>query len=310
MILVNLLFIGFAVDLGNQFEEQRLQIVVNYATEAAVQEMTANSASLDQDYESISKISVDPYESISKISVDPAVALDTFAVILGKNYNIPLSSINKQSILLDYVPVFMVATYDGYYTTSDVVINSSGVENKIFSPKMPYLYQVTEIDGTTTDYSLNMSLETAIKVDAYGNITKEVGVIPEELQSSFINEQISDALNAKLVEVASTRARGTFYIPSEATTVGATNAIKSTTVFAYIDNFDLHGKSQDLQSFGVGGSRIKNNDFVAGFLLNDAYGLQQKYYCYSKDLPATAVLVEVFDTPEEAAQSGYYYYIE
>ena len=298
IITMNLLFTDYCNDYYNKFEEKRLQIAVNYAVDAATKEMINNSANLGQDY-----------ETLAKLNVDPVVAMDTYSTIICKNYNVPVNSINQQSIMLDYTPVFMVATYDGYYLANRVTINSSNIENMVFTPKLPYSQVIEEKDGSKTRYSYNMSLKTAIKVDGKGNVTKVTSPpISEKEQSDLINTKISDVLNEALVKYATTDPRGEIYIPSEATTVGSTNPIRYTTVFAYIDNFDLAAFGMDLQSFGIGGSEIKQKKVVVGFTIK-INGKDEKYYAYSDKVPQGANPVESFDSQEDAAEAGYYHYV-
>lgn len=299
ILTMNMLFTDYAADYNKAFEENRLAIAVNYAVDAATQEMKDNSANLGQDY-----------ESISRINVDPIVAMDTFSTILLKNYDIPLSSTNQQSVLLDYCPVFMVATYDGYYIASKQKINDAGVENMIFSPKLPYYDIYMETDGTKSLYSFNLSLTSAIKIDESGGVYK-VGTPPlsKKEQSDVINTRISDVLNEYLVKYANRDPRGRIFIPSEMTTLHSTNPIRNTTVFAYIDNFDLAGYGTNLQSFGIGGSEIKQKKVVVGFS-TVTNGKTELYYAYSDRVPTGVVPIETFDSQEDAAKEGYYFYIE
>lgn len=298
IITMNMLFTDYASDYYNKFEEKRLQIVVNYAVDAATKEMKEDSANLGQDY-----------ESIGKLNVDPRVAMDTFATIICKNYNIPVNSTNKQSVMLDYCPVFLVVTYDGYYVMNKVKINDSGVENMIFSPKLPYSALQTEPDNSISMYSYNLSFTSAIKVDANGGVYKiDNPPLSKQEQSNLVNNKVSDVINEKLVRGTDLRLRGGVFIPSEMTTLRSTNPIQNTTVFAYIDNFDLGGYGMSLQSFGIGGAEIKQKKVVVGFELN-INGNIEKYYAYSDRLPNGVTPVETFDSQEDAASHGYYYYV-
>lgn len=297
MISMNLLFTDYARDFVNKFEEDRLKIAVNYAVDAAVKEMRVSSANLGQDY-----------ESLSKLNVDPMVAMDTFATVIAKNYDVPVNSTNIQSMMLEYVPVFMVATYDGYYISSREEINTSGVKNVLFSPKLPYSEVYKDVDGNEFLYSYNLSLDSAIEVREDGSVYKvENPPLSKEEQSNLINSVITDVLNESLVKYANTDPRGKIFIPSELTTLHATNAIKNTSVFAYIDNFDLSGFGHDLQSFAIGGAEIKQKKVVVAFSLTHG-GKEEKFYAYSDRVPDGAVLLETFDSQEDAAEHGYYFY--
>lgn len=299
MIVMNLSFTDYASDMKKKFEENRLQVVVNYGVDAATKEMKDNSANLGQDY-----------ESIARLNVDPIIAMDTFATILLKNYKVPISEVNRQGALLDYCPVFMVATYDGYYIASREKINDAGVENLLFSPKLPYSEIYQEEDGSRSLYSYNLSLTSALKIDDKGGVYK-VNHPPASAaeQSDIINRIASDVLNDYLVKYATKDPRGRIFIPSEMTTIHSTNPIRNTTVFSYIDNFDLAGYGYNLQSFGIGGSEIKQKKVVVGFSMT-TNGKTEHFYAYSDKVPANAIPIETFDSQEDAAKEGYYFYID
>ena len=298
IVAMNMLFSTYTVDYSNKFEEKRLQIAVNYAVDGATKEMKENSTDLGQDY-----------ESIARLNVDPSVAFDTFSVIMCKNYGIPCNSTNQQSFMVDYCPVFVVATYDGYYYLSKEKINSSGVENMIFSPKMPYIKEHEE-NGEKFLYSYNLTLTSALKIDKNGGVYKDyTPPLSRKEQSDLINSTVSDVMNTLLLEQADpNNIRGEFYIPSEFTTIRSTNPITNTTVLAYIDNFDVPNFGTDLQSFGIGGSEIKQKKVVVGFII-EVDGEYEKYYAYSDRLPEGAISIETYDSQEDAAADGYYYYI-
>lgn len=303
IVSMNMLFVNYAKDLINKFEERRLQIAVNYAVDAASQEMVNNSANLGQDY-----------ESIARLNVDPTVAMDTFATMICKNYSIPVNTTNQQSILTDYCPVFVVATYDGYYVADFHDINVSGVYNYVFGTKMPYS-EVVEVDvgGGNTEtrmYSYNMGFTSAIYVDEYGGVYRDYNP-PRSYaeQKDIVNTTISDVLNEQLLKNTPYDLRGEMYIPADFTALRSTNPIDATTVFVYIDEFDLPMFGLDLQSFGIGGSDIENKKVVVGFTLTGENGVVEKYYAYSDQVPDDANRIETFDSQEDAAAHGYYYYI-
>jgi hypothetical protein len=290
IITMNMAFSQYAADIYNKFEEQRLEIAVNYATDAAAEEMRYQSSHLGQDY-----------ESIGKINVDPKVAMETFATMLCKNYNVPDSASNRQQIMLDYCPVFVVATYDGYYILNKYKINDSGVENMIFSTKFPYSEKLGD-----DIISYNLSFNYATKLDKDGNLFKTV--VDVNKSKEIINNKLSDVLNEQLTNNANKDPKGTFFIPSELSNMKSSNPVNNTTVFAYMDNFDLSGYGLDLQSFSIGGSDIKQKKVVVGFRSNLIHGIDL-YYTYSDRLPSGVTPLEVFDNPEDAAKKGYYFYV-
>ena len=295
-ITMNMFFTDYAVDGVEKFEERRLQIAVNYAVDAATKEMKDTSANLGQDY-----------TTMGKLNVDPTSAFDTFSTIICKNYDIPCSEVNRQSVMLDYCPVFCVATYDGYYITDRVTINDSGVVNMMFGTKMPYLYRTTDpTNGKKQIYSLNLSLKQSRMVDEDGMVYRiDDPIIPENQQARVISNTLSNVLNEYIVKYASKDPRGMVYIPPKVNSLNSTNPVKNTTVFAYIDNFDLTSTKHKLQSFGIGGSEIKQNKVVVGFIKDGI-----KRYTYSGRLPEGVHPIESFDSPGAAAQAGYYFYAD
>ena len=302
IITCNMLFSDYVKDYVDKFEEKRLQLAVNYSSEAAALMMKDNSANLEQDY-----------EILARLNVDPIVAMDTFSMLMCKNYEIPISSTNQQQFMLDYCPVFLVASYDGYYIASRQEINSSGVENIVFSPKFPFLDQVTHVndngDEINSIFSYNMSLDTALRLDENGDLVKDTDLpVSKRRQLDSINETITDVLNEHLLEYAHSDPRGEIFIPAEVNSIMSTNPIANTSVIAYIDNFDMVGLKTNLQSFGIGGAKIKQKDVVVGFEVN-VNGNIEKHYCYSKDMPDWVTPLEIFDSQQQAAEAGYYYHI-
>lgn len=303
IVTMNMLFSTYARDYRNEFEEKRLQIVVNYATDGAAKEMRDESSHLNQDY-----------VALSRLNVDPKVAMDTFATIFGKNYRLPINNVNIQNLMTEYCPVFMVASYDGYYIADRRIINSSGVQNLIFTPKLPYLDNVPDYAGHSRWYSYNLSGDNAIMVDDHGgiyNVYRERGQIPKTKSEILyiINQKLSDALNAKIQEYAATDPKGMIYVPSEMTVVHATNRIEYTTVFAYIDNFDIVSYGNVMQCFGIGASDISLRKVVAAFQ-KVVDGELHNFYAYSDELPQGVHVIATYATQQEAASHGYYYYMD
>lgn len=300
IISMNLLFTDYAKDYNNRFEEKRLKIVINYATDAAAQEMSSDSIDLGQDY-----------EDVSKFSVEPSIALNTFSSIICKNYDVPISEKNKQEILFEYCPVFVVAAYDGYYVADRYKVEDSGLIQTKLSPKMPYIQTVVDPAGGSTLYSYNLGFKNALKVTPSGDIYKDNNPpMNSNDQKELVNTIISDVLNDQIIKYTNDP-RGEIYIPYDFTTIHSTNPILNTTVLAYIDDFDMSSSSTKLQSFGIGGSEVKVKEPVIGFTI-EVGGELQKYYAYSDEVPTGNRVnkVQVFDSKVEAAQSGYYFYIK
>jgi hypothetical protein len=306
-----------------RLEQFRLTKSINYAVDAAVDEMI-NTGDLGMDY-------VD----IKKMTVDPRVALDTFISVFLLNYDLYYSdrSIvpqnlgtvygddNKNTVLYQYLPVFIVAVYDGFYvfeeskltTTGGVGLLKQGIEDGVSypfvaTPKLPYTYR----DSYNGDlYALNLGLENCIKL-SNGSMTKvdlpftcENGTKVFDVTENkvYINQRVSDEMMYRLDKHFEGGFTSNFYIPYEMTTITSVNAIEGPTVLALLRDVDLTTRYK-LSSFAIGGSEVENQRMIA------AYNRDGKdRYAYHDLLPAgfTSYVIEMFTTPMEAAEAGYYH---
>jgi len=101
--VVTVLQVQFVKQEEMQLEEYILTFAIDYSTDAAVEEML-NMAHLGQDY-----------ADQARTNADPEVALSTFLNLMCVNYGLPLTDSAKLQIESGYMPVFCVATYNGYY---------------------------------------------------------------------------------------------------------------------------------------------------------------------------------------------------
>lgn len=278
-------FIQFYQDTYVSLQEQTLDVVVNYAVDAAVDEMVANTADLGLDY-----------AEWETVNVDPEVALDMFTVIFAKAYNMSLSEDNVAAIRSSYLPVFCVAGYDGYYIAQPTRINSSGAHDAVFSVKQPYYYN----GGSGGIYALNLGGVDAKRFDG-NSIQRVTAPINQKTQRSIINAVVSDAIMETAYNQQDGYMFSTVFLPAEMTNLTRTNPIERPTVLAYMSNVELgFGRVGDV--FGIGGARVTHQRFVGGYLRDGV-----KYYAYMDDIEPDVTVNKIFETPEKAAKEGYYF---
>lgn len=272
-----------------QLEEYVMTFAIDYSTEAAVEEML-NMSHLGQDY-----------ADLARTNMDPEVALETFINLMCMNYDLPLTDKAKMQIESGYMPVFCVATYNGYYMyTQQMDVNDSVYLQG--SVKMPYALQKGD-----KYYALNLGAQNAYMLQG-GQLTRVMldtqGISPEEVYRQ-INSQVSDDLMYRFQQTTG-RESEFIYIPSNMTTIKQTNAIKGPTVMAFIDGWDFKS-NHAVSAFSIGGARVENARMVAGYEVVNDDGTTTKMYAYADLLPEGAHILEMFTSVHEAARNGYYY---
>jgi len=284
-IVTILIFSKYSMDAYVVAQQYKLDIAINYATDAAVEEMVDATSDLKLDY--------GDYEYLA---CDPEVALDMFITVFLENYGMIDSEQNRTWITSKYLPCFVVAGYDGYYVAQPTKINDSGAYDVVFSLKQPYTYH-SQIDDSV--YSLNMGLQDAIRFS--GSIVSQVDApISESEVRTIINQTVSDTFMNTVYDQLEGSMMSTLYIPSDITNFTRTNPIDSTTVLAYITDIPVrYGTTID--SFGIGGSRVRHENFVGAYIKDGT-----KYYQYISILDTTEYdIIEVFENAKLAAEAGY-----
>ena len=275
------MFINYYRDNYQSLQELRIDAVVNYAVDAAVEEMVNNSANLEMDY-----------ADWAYLVIDPEVALDMFTTTFLMNYNMSPSEDNKAAVRTTYLPMFCVAAYDGYYMAEPTKFNSSGAHDAIFSVKQPYLYR--ENDKV---YALNLGLADCKEFN--GTVLQKITPpISESTQLGVINSCVSDAIMSTVYENQEQFMLSTFYVPSEMTNIVRTNPIQNVTVMAYVSNVDA-GFGKKVDSFGIGGARVTHERFVGAYERDG-----QKFYTYMTNI-TNEDLITTFENPQLAAEAGY-----
>lgn len=280
-----ILFLQYSQTIIQQNEEKKLQYAVNYAIDASVDAMIESTSDLGLDYSE--------YEYMN---ARPDIALQMFLDVFCKNYGFALTEANYQLIKSNYLSAFVVAVYDGYYVGEPYQINDSGAYDFVFSMKQPYLYD----SGDGKLYSLNLSHEDAKCYDGL-TIRKVTAPISEIEQKRIINAAVSDAMTETVWRTKEGNVSGIINIPSELTTITNANPIDNITVLAYVSNVDI-GFGEKTEVLSVGGSRIVHADYCAAYVKDGS-----KLYCYVSDAPAGVEIIATYESPQLAAEAGYYF---
>lgn len=291
---VHMYFIKTTEALKDWNENFRLDLAVNYATDAAMQEVVDTTEDLGADY-----------ANWGRIKVSPEAALDEFVIIMLKNYNMSTTDANIDAIRIENIPLFAVASYDGLYIAKLEKINDAGARDLIFSNKIPYVYKDTVNDKT---YCLNLKGEEASCFDRLNNSIRGVPV-PSELtiakQTKIVNNTVSTEIMNALWDTTGNHIIHDFYIPESEMTVNPTNSVSTTTIIAYIDNF-ISITGNELHTFGIGGSDVTVNDFVCCY-----YDTRSNpVYTYQSKVPSYATVVKICEDATSAAQDGWYFDLE
>lgn len=303
MSVTHISFTNYALDSREQFEERRLDLMSNNGTDAAALQLRLQTGDLNLDY-----------KNEGAFEVNPLIAKTAFGQVMSSAYDLTDNE-NRDYFVRNYVPLFMVCAYDGYFTLEN------GPEDKVyFSQKYPYTYK-----KNNDTYLLNLGYNKYDTLKPSGELIRSDDGIDDEDEDNnessnidltyneekeAVNNLISDTLNIKLQQIEGLNQKGKFYIPYALTSITAANPVEQTTVFAYVKDFDLGVYSKKLKSFSIGGSKLKLNTPVVGFKWFNN-GREELGYCYFGDLPKDINIFDKvsFDNPKEAAENGYYYFI-
>lgn len=279
-----------------EMQERHLDTAMNFAADAAVEYMTENSADLGLDY-----------NQFEFVKADPSLALEMFKRVLLRNLDYGDSEQND-AYIENCMPVFVVATYDGYYLARERAVSdkdNEGVSYRlVFNPKMPYTYE-KKVNGVSYLYALNLGLEDAIRYygDSNGGHYDRVltdGLLTFDEQRLIISSRISDDMIVNLWDIRGGQSiDSTLLVPADMTTWTSTNPINATTVLAYVDGLNL-GTGVNATSFAIGGSRIVHENFCVCYEYNG-----KKVYCFTGKQPTGVKILESFVNPTKAAEAGY-----
>lgn len=277
-----LCFIDFNQDWKDEFEQQYLDIVVNYCTDAATEDMIAGTSDLEMDY-----------ADFEYVNVNPDIALTTFCELMCDNLGYAVSEENIAYIRSNYLTTFGVAAYDGFYLAERTLINESGAHDTVFKPKVAYTF---EHNGKTYKCNLDKKETKVLQGTSYIQVDSPITMAE---QSNVINSTVSDLFMESVFKNTEQETTSVFYLPAGMSDITRTNPIDSVTVLAYVSGVELNAINK-IDSFTIGGSRVVHEKFV-GCYIKDG----EKYYTYLTNLKGDENIIETYPNPTEAAKRGY-----
>lgn len=292
-----------------EFDQRQMDLAVNYAADAATQEMLANGTHLGTDY-----------ANWGEMVVEPELALDVYLAVLIRNLGWADSEENRQALIESSMPFFCVAAYDGYYMYSmqHEVLNTGLVDNDVYemrwTPKLPYSESIKTGSGSYNYYLYNLGdsvygmfsedRPNVIKMDYTLSMTSE-GPGSVSRAHTVVNTTLTNACNSALFTGLEGDVDAEIYIPSSFSEWSNSNPVQSPTVLVYMTRPD-NRTAYDVVTFGLGGSKIDDAQFCICYRYNG-----QKLYTWADKreevLARGSSIEKVTTSPEEAARSGYYF---
>lgn len=343
-IIVFINFYNWQQESIYEFEQRQLDIQVNYAVEAATQEMLSIGTHIDTDY-----------ADWGRATLEPQIALDTFTTVLMKNLGYSNTKENRDALILDHVPFFIVAGYDGYYVYGTVAetVTVDGVEQlaypKRWTPKLPYAMKSVKTEGNINTVFFNLSNNNYDAIwngnyyekinydrdkDVYPNSyfgidkgtntsspytpngTVDINSTTGRVQSwdlantqdrdRCVNDTLTYACNAALYAALEGNMEKEWFLPSTFSEWSQNRPVTSPSVLVYI-NRNNTSSVYDVSTFGIGGAKIDEATFFICYKNEQG----DKVYTYATNrakVEARGLTVLYTATSmEDAAKNGYYY---
>ena len=297
-----------------ELQQRQLDLQVNYAIDAAAQEMLGDSASIDTDY-----------INWGDVTVEPEVALRAYEAVLLRSLGWSDYEKNRTDLIESSVPFFLVAGYDGYYmycrqhdlNTITIAGKSTEVNayNFHWTPKIPYsqtvgdnvyLYYLGSDEYGTFDMS-NGKNGIMDSLDVHKKLTNGDGASSYEGTKNVISDVLTKAINSALFIGMEGNTDATYYIPAEMAEWSNSRSIDRPSVITYVSRSD-GSVMYDTVTFGIGGAKLDNANYVYCYTAGE-----HKYYVYAADRDALKAYEGntsngmVLTSPEEAAKHGYMY---
>ena len=119
-ILVLINFTTYRQEEFDALKQREYDIITNYACDAAMQEAMIQAMDTSVDY-----------RDVYAITLDPSFALSTYVECMLRSLGWSITDENKEIILQEYTPFFVVAESDGFYiyrqiTDRETIIMHSG----------------------------------------------------------------------------------------------------------------------------------------------------------------------------------------
>lgn len=322
-------FISYHEETVYEFDQRQSDIVINYAVEAATQEMLSNTGDILLDYIN--------WESIQ---LDPTAGYNAYLAVVLRSQEWADNELNRNDFEAAHIPFFMVVGYDGYYMYSkqkfEYSYETNGINyihsgyDMVWTPKIPFatfdsnLYG-NEVASTNNqfkafylgnDYYLELKpngddglrVESDYKVNIYkvlagNNQNSYESIITKK--KVMISDILTKAVNEALFAGTLGETKNQFFIPPNYETWYDTNPVEEPTVITYLSNSNQHNYMT--YSFAVGGAKVTEADYVICY---DYQG--NKYYTYIENRKQVENLsginknkLRILPSGRDAALEGY-----
>lgn len=299
-----------------EFQQRQLDLQVNYAIDAAAQEMLSDGTHIDTDY-------ID----WGSMTVEPEIALSTYEAVLLRNLGWSDYEGNREDLVESSMPFFLVAGYDGYYMycrqkdildykLNDGTVVKEEVYDFHWTPKLPYsktegnkvyFYYLGSDEYGTCDLSDRLSALTSVKRD--NKLNTGMGPASVNGAKATIAETLTNAINSALFIGLEGKTDACYYLPATMSEWSNSKPVESPSVIVYMSRSD-GSVLYDTVTFGIGGAKIDNVNFVICYKVDG-----QKRYAWASDREriianyggGSNFIIEVFTSPEKAAENGYYF---
>lgn len=303
-------FIYWQQDAVLDARQRQLDLQVNYASDAAMQDLLARGTHINTDY-----------SDWGRMEVEPELALDTYEAVLLRNFGWADTEENRKYLEEYSIPFFIVAGYDGYYVyykqmneTKLPIKDSSGnivkyVDNitydLLWTPKLPY---AENAGGEQRFYNLGENYygtvsSSGVKLDNVMNVNDI------EKKKTCVADTLTNAANSALYAGVYGDLTEKFYIPNSFSKWANNNPIESVSIITYAsDPLTVTTKDDwSVSAFGVTGAKIDEPQYCILYKGEDGTLL----YTYEENRTSVEArgltIIGVVMEPAEAASRGHWF---
>lgn len=307
-ILVLINFTNYRQAEFDALKQREYDIMVNYACDAAMQEAMEQAMNTSVDY-----------RDVYAINLDPEYALYTYTECILRALGWSVTEENRDIILQEYTPYFIVVESDGFYTYSGIQdtfdyvtgvgdVITSNIKPNEWSVKLPfseyddryiYIYSMEDnyyvkYDKTTGNYNDH---EPYIAGTGKGTLDSRDRIVASRL-NTIINQAVARAGGGSLRLVANLPVKDTVYVKA---------ATRPSIYTMFVDKNVLTGEP----IVAVAGTQAS----VGMTYICYTRGSNKYYtYAYNRDIvekPVAeggfgCVVEEIYTSQNKAAMNGYY----
>lgn len=306
-----------------EFEQSQIDLQVNYCIDAAMQEILETTADIETDY-----------TDYRYMEVNPITAFSVYVDMLLRNVGWSDTLENREALITDYIPFFVVCGYDGYYLCSKQPVNydqkimlgssemitKNTVYDLVWTPKIPYAKAVW--NPVVEDYDYEAYNLACANFDKFCKNSKDGKyVLYEDLEmnedtlyraKATISQCVSDACTSALTSSLEGKSSHTFYIPAEMGAWIKASTIEAPTLITYVDKIGVKN-TYGAQVFAVGGAAVSES--IKYIAYKKGFG-DEEIKCYTSSLNRDAVeglgytIDEIYTSKEDAAKDGYWFDVD